>query len=601
YPSDINNVDNFKPSDGTELFGGSKDGKKFCISAVSTEFPNLSFHIDSNLEDQTILEGECPAAIVLSNSGAGSWAYSRPITITNNGGALTDYQVAVNPFNDATFLNNTGLQASYHFGSTNSGTITNGTSAGFEDMSGNNNNGTASNTNGTGMAWSTGKFAGAASFDGVDDYVNIPDSNTLSFGNGSTDSPFSIESWVWSTGVGQGAIASKATAAGIGEYYLLRSGGNIYFRLVDNSNTSWLGIYTVLPTDQWVHVAVTYDGSKTTAGMKIYLNGVLQSTTVSSLGIYDGMENTTQPLTIGSRGTSYFTGMIDELKVYNRILTSPDVNCSLNSANEICKRYGTVGVPKVRGDYADIRFTKQDGTELSYWQETDGKFWVKIPSLSSGDNIINMYYGNPSALSSSSGDSTFVFFDDFNGSSVDTNKWTVSTGAGLLAPSVSNGSVRLNAYTTVDEWKFLSILQKNAVNLPVDVDIKIKYVSFNGCNWSHVIYFSGTKVDETGWNGTTNVQYRYNYVSQVPMFTTSIDNNWHNWNLEYTPSSVVKKWDGVQKANYTIDSMNPGKLRIEAVKYYANTPTDIYVDYVKIRNLTTNEPSHASTGNEISL
>jgi hypothetical protein len=33
-------------------------------------------------------------------------------------------------------------------------------------------------------------------FDGVDDYVDLGDSDDFSFGNGTTDSPFSISAWI---------------------------------------------------------------------------------------------------------------------------------------------------------------------------------------------------------------------------------------------------------------------------------------------------------------------------------------------------------------------------------------------------------------------
>lgn len=45
-------------------------------------------------------------------------------------------------------------------------------------------------------ACTTGVVGNALSFDGVDDCVEVPDSDSLSFGDGSTDSPFSIEAWV---------------------------------------------------------------------------------------------------------------------------------------------------------------------------------------------------------------------------------------------------------------------------------------------------------------------------------------------------------------------------------------------------------------------
>ena len=81
-------------------------------------------------------------------------------------------------------------------------------------------------------------------------------------------------------------------------------------------------------------------------------------------------------------------------------------------------------------DFDDLCFTSADGTtELSYWLEsktdsTTAIVWVKVPSLVSGDNTLYMYYANASATTASNGDNTFEFFDDFLGSSLDTNKWT---------------------------------------------------------------------------------------------------------------------------------------------------------------------------------
>ena len=34
------------------------------------------------------------------------------------------------------------------------------------------------------------------SFNGVDQYIDVGDSDSFSFGNGATDSPFSISAWV---------------------------------------------------------------------------------------------------------------------------------------------------------------------------------------------------------------------------------------------------------------------------------------------------------------------------------------------------------------------------------------------------------------------
>lgn len=112
-------------------------------------------------------------------------------------------------------------------------------------------------------------------------------------------------------------------------------------------------------------------------------------------------------------------------------LTDFQVLVELNSAN--------FDFSKAESDGSDIRFSA-DGEELNYWIEEWGagaKIWVKVPSIpSNGEAKIKMYYGNPSADAVSDGDKVFEFFDDFEGESLDTNKWS-STGD----VSVSNSEV----------------------------------------------------------------------------------------------------------------------------------------------------------------
>ncbi len=88
-------------------------------------------------------------------------------------------------------------------------------------------------------------------------------------------------------------------------------------------------------------------------------------------------------------------------------------------------------------DFSDVRFTWYNETlnsevECPYWIEqlTPGSqavFWVKIPKIpSTGTSTLYIYYGNSDAATTSNGDATFDFFDDFSG---DLNKWTVLGGS----------------------------------------------------------------------------------------------------------------------------------------------------------------------------
>lgn len=83
-------------------------------------------------------------------------------------------------------------------------------------------------------------------------------------------------------------------------------------------------------------------------------------------------------------------------------------------------------------DFSDIRFTDDDGsTQLDYWMEqsTPGDyavFWVEVKDNLDTSQQIYIYYGNDAAESKSSGEDTFLFFDDYEDQ--DLAEWSTVTG-----------------------------------------------------------------------------------------------------------------------------------------------------------------------------
>ncbi|MCX6666581.1 MAG: DUF2341 domain-containing protein, partial [Euryarchaeota archaeon] len=69
-------------------------------------------------------------------------------------------------------------------------------------------------------------------------------------------------------------------------------------------------------------------------------------------------------------------------------------------------------------------------------------FWVETPSDIETDQNILMYYGNSGASSVSNGSNTFLFFDDFSGSSLDSSKWDqMNSGTGSI--TVNGGTITI--------------------------------------------------------------------------------------------------------------------------------------------------------------
>ena len=165
------------------------------------------------------------------------------------------------------------------------------------------------------------------SFDG-DHYIDLGDSDDLSFGNSSTDNPFSISMW--------GNITNGVNFRGVqkisGSTYEYRfntlTNGVVRLNLYDSNASNFIGVDGGSLTSyagQWIHLVATYDGSSSSAGCKIYLNGSPLSTTPSSLGSYTAMHNTTAPVEIGRLITTYTNGLIDEVAIFNVELTAQQV------------------------------------------------------------------------------------------------------------------------------------------------------------------------------------------------------------------------------------------------------------------------------------
>ena len=80
-----------------------------------------------------------------------------------------------------------------------------------------------------------------------------------------------------------------------------------------------------IAANQWVHVAVTYDGSSKAAGVKVYYNGQPQATNVETDKL-SASSKTGVPFKIGQRNTGQpFTGRLRDLRIYDRALTPGEV------------------------------------------------------------------------------------------------------------------------------------------------------------------------------------------------------------------------------------------------------------------------------------
>jgi flagellin-like protein len=189
------------------------------------------------------------------------------------------------------------------------------------DSSGNGNDGTLldgnlSNADGnTPPRWTNGTFGGALKFDGLDDYVVIPNSSVFNLDT------FTIEAWV--------RVDKYA-----GNIDILLKGWNILRFFINNQHKFGVVVQmdgtggqfyhpTLINEGQWYHLAAVVQSGK----QAVYVNGAesIQGTyTYTSL-----LKNAANPLIISAYNsptpTSFSNATIDEVRIYNRALSADEI------------------------------------------------------------------------------------------------------------------------------------------------------------------------------------------------------------------------------------------------------------------------------------
>ncbi len=205
----------------------------------------------------------------------------------------------------------TGLIAAYSFEEGAGATTT-------ADVSGNNNQGTLINGP---QSIQQGRYGHGLSFDGVNDYISVPNSANLNPTNELT-----ITAWVRNPSNGD-MLISKGISAG--QYQLRFVSPGIRYNI--NGNVGPTNAYSFIP-DTWHHVAGIFDGNSDT--MKIYVDGILVDPVSTS--ITTTIQASTVELNIGRRsqpsaGTeNYLFGDVDEVRLYNRALSLNEILFDMN-------------------------------------------------------------------------------------------------------------------------------------------------------------------------------------------------------------------------------------------------------------------------------
>ncbi len=169
--------------------------------------------------------------------------------------------------------------------------------------------------------WTPGRIGNAIRFDGVNDYATLP--ATLG-GN------FTVALWVKTTDDNGSGSANQwndqvgLVTGPVDKHALMLAGGK--FRIWSGEhNRCRISSLSNVNSGAWVHLAVSRlnDGGVGTGKFKIHLNGSLDSTN----NHHNTQLNTGSLLYLGRThvGSVYYNGLMDDLRIYDRVLTGSEV------------------------------------------------------------------------------------------------------------------------------------------------------------------------------------------------------------------------------------------------------------------------------------
>jgi len=212
----------------------------------------------------------------------------------------------------------------------------------YNDGSTNNYHGTASG--GATIIESDGYFGGAVLLDGSGDFVSVVDNDDLDSTNRMT-----VSYWVKPLNLGfwQGMVGKWALTDDDNSWMIRTSNPdfskvNVYIadNCLDTGNNRIVSSSGALQNGVWTHVVAVYDGTAfgNSNRLRLYINGVLDSGATYDGTIPSSIPNCGSDFSIGRRdisGREDFNGYIDDVRVYDSVLSSPQVD-QLNECSDVC-------------------------------------------------------------------------------------------------------------------------------------------------------------------------------------------------------------------------------------------------------------------------
>ncbi|MGB9497590.1 MAG: DUF2341 domain-containing protein [Dissulfuribacterales bacterium] len=248
--------------------------------------------------------------------------------------------------------------------------------------------------------------------------------------------------------------------------------------------------------------------------------------------------------------------------------------------------------PEMNSDFSDVRFCN-DTDQFPAWLESKvnesyALIWVKFPHTPADGETEDywMYYGNSGAEENWNGDETFKFFDDFEGTNLNTEKWDNIGNAGSI---INNSLWILGQNKANPDWTTKYIKSKINVgnNIVITQQIKDNNTNsnynrfFERCDFNNnklTILYSFENLNrislQDGWSGDSSTCYWNGSFQKIDLYFKGTD-----FELFY---------NNISKLSHTY-SGSPSYIAFA----YNDDEDGGYVDNIHVRKYASPEPTYS--------
>ena len=315
-------------------------------------------------------------------SGAALQADNQTVVLTTSGLAdLTSYLLSISGISDpqnninsgdstSLLINCSGVVAYYRFDETSWSGVANE----VEDLSGNGLHGRSVG----GVTTSEAKVCNGAILDGITlAYVEVADNPLLDIADELT-----VSTWIKTNSIPTSGLKSILSKDENYEFHINSAGSIFWWWQTSGGTTRSFSTTNTVSIGAWHHITLVY--SKSGGYQRIYIDGVQDSQTRSYA---DSLMQNSDPLQIGGDqffATREFDGLIDEVRIYARALSSAEVLTDMNATHPCSNPLAC----SYRDSFTSSSFANDDGS-LSWssdWVESDtaatgpGSGYVSISS-----------------------------------------------------------------------------------------------------------------------------------------------------------------------------------------------------------------------------